>query len=75
MAGGISKEVVVSKRLCSWAGSGPRVRRPSSGTRLALELAHEVDHVDEQLAMAKRHIAAAVAASGTTLTDVFGIGP
>jgi transposase len=75
VAGGISKEVVVSQAFELLAGIRPEGVAATERHRLALELAHEVCHVDDQLAMAKRSIRVAVAASGTTLTDVFGIGP
>ena len=42
---------------------------------MALELLADVRRLDHQLAAIGERIAAAVAASGTTVTDVYGIGP
>src|ERR1017187_7685686 len=43
--------------------------------QLALELLADVRHLDGQLAESKQRIKVAVSASGTSLTEVFGIGP
>ena len=42
--------------------------------RLAFELLDDIDRYDEQRKTSERRIHAAVAASGTTLTEIFGIG-
>ena len=42
---------------------------------LAIELLADVRRLDEQLKVSHKRIRTAVAASGTTLTDIFGIGP
>jgi transposase len=42
---------------------------------MALELVEDLVHVDTQIRESRRRITAAVAASGTTLTDIFGVGP
>jgi hypothetical protein len=42
---------------------------------LALELVAEIDHIDDRLADSKARIADAVTASGSPLTDIFGVGP
>jgi transposase len=42
---------------------------------LARDYVIEALRVDEQIRQANRHIAAAVKASGTTITKVFGVGP
>jgi transposase len=43
--------------------------------RIALELLGDVRRLDQQLAAIGERITAAVEASGTTVTDVYGIGP
>jgi transposase len=43
--------------------------------RIALELLADVRRVDDQLAALVKRIGNAVVASGTTVTDVYGIGP
>ena len=73
--GGISKEVVVTQarslldeiRLDDVAA----VERH----RQALELVDEIDHLDAVIKDSRARITAAVAASGTTLTEIFGVGP
>ena len=73
--GGISKEVVVSQArslLDSVVLDGPAV---SERHRQALELTSEIDELDSMLRDTRARVTAAVAASNTTLTDVFGIGP
>ncbi|MGB3054632.1 MAG: transposase [Acidimicrobiales bacterium] len=42
---------------------------------MALELLADIRRLDEQLKASHKRIAAVVAASGTTVTDIFGIGP
>ena len=42
---------------------------------LALELVDDVRRVDEQLKASRRRIKLAVQASGTTLTELYGVGP
>ena len=43
--------------------------------RQAVELVTEIDHLDDVLRDSRTRITAAVAASGTTLTEIFGVGP
>jgi transposase len=43
--------------------------------RIALELLADVHRIDDQLEALVKRIGIAVAASGTTVTDVYGIGP
>ena len=42
---------------------------------MALELIEDLIHIDIQARTSRRRITAVVAASGTTLTDIFGVGP
>jgi len=43
--------------------------------RQAVELVNEIDHLDDVLRDSRGRITAAVAASGTSLTEIFGVGP
>ena len=43
--------------------------------RQAVELVDDIDHLDLVLRDSRARITAAVAASGTTLTEIFGVGP
>jgi transposase len=75
VAGGISKEVVVSDAFALLGSIHPEGVAAIERHRLAGQLADELVHVDDQLKLAKANIRTAVAASGTTLTDIFGVGP
>ena len=74
-AGGIAKELNASDAdglLGSFEPSSPvEVARH----QLALELPEDIRHLDHQLKESHKRIKLAVRASGTSLTDVFGIGP
>ena len=76
VAGGIRKEIVVTQAESLLADD--RTRRPRA-QRQRLELAHEIlDEIrilDDELKRSKTRIATAVAASGTSLTDIYGVGP
>jgi transposase len=73
--GGIGKEVVVSQAETLLAS----VKAESIVQQQRLELAHEtlaeIHRLEAQLKASKRRVNAAVDASATTLTDLFGIGP
>jgi transposase len=43
--------------------------------RQAVELVAEFEHLDDVAKNSRTRITAAVAASGTTLTEIFGVGP
>ena len=74
-AGGIAKELNASDAdgLLNDFEPIPRWSRPA--TELALELLDDVRRLDAQLKESHKRIKMAVKASGTSLTDVFGIGP
>ena len=74
-AGGLAKELNASD-----AEGVLRTFEPSSPAehtrhQSALELLADIRHLDGQLAESKQRIKVAVQASGTSLTEVFGIGP
>jgi hypothetical protein len=74
-AGGISKEITPNKaqRLLDTLTPATPVER----TRHQLACDHVADlrHLDTQLRASRRRVEEAVAASGTSLTVIFGIGP
>jgi transposase len=72
--GGISKEVVVSQALALLEGVAPAGAAAVERHRLALEVVDDLDHLETQRMASKARIRTAVAASGTTLTDIFGVG-
>ena len=72
--GGIAKEIYASDVDAS---HGQLVPRPRSRSRydLALELLDDMRRLDIQLKVSHRRIRAAVQASATSLTELFGVGP
>jgi transposase len=73
--GGISKEIVVSQALSLLAAVEPATAAARERHRLAVDLVAEIDHIDDRMRDSKARIDDAVRASGTTLTDIFGVGP
>ena len=72
--GGIGKELVVAQALGLLEGIEPAGGPAMERHRLALELVDDIDRLDRQRKLSKGRIRLAVAASGTTLTDIFGVG-
>ena len=73
--GGIPKELTVSKALALLERAQPQTAVDHARYAMALELLDDVRRLDAQKNAMKRRIAAAVVASGTTVTDVFCVGP
>ena len=73
--GGISKEVVVNKARSLLDELTPTGAAAIERHRLALELVAEIEHLDTVLRASRTRITTAVAASETTLREVFGVGP
>jgi transposase len=73
--GGISKEVIVTQARSVLDGIQPGDAAAVERHRQAVELVDEIDHLDDVLRDSRARITAAVAASGTTLTEIFGVGP
>jgi transposase len=73
--GGITKQITANRAAALLASVIPA--SPVEATRHALALEHLEDlrRIDEQMRASKRRISDAVKASGTTTTEVFGIGP
>jgi transposase len=74
-AGGISKEITPNKaqRLLDTLTPSTPVERTRH--QLANDHVEDLRHLDTQLRASRRRVEEAVAASGTSLTDIFGIGP
>jgi transposase len=73
--GGIDKEVVVTQARSLLERIEPQDVAAVERHRQAVELVDDIEHLDVVVKDSRARITAAVAASGTTLTDVFGIGP
>jgi transposase len=73
--GGISKEINASDVDRFLAEVVPTTPAEQLRFDLAVELLADIRRLDEQLKASHKRIRVAVAASGTSVTDVFGIGP
>jgi transposase len=73
--GGLSSEISAVKAAGILAELNPR--NPVEITRHAVALEHldDLRRLDDQLRDSKRRITAAIAASATTLVELFGVGP
>jgi len=74
-AGGIAKELNASDAEGLLGAFEPRSPAEATRHQLALELLEDVRRLDNQLKESHKRIKLAVRASGTSLTDVYGIGP
>jgi len=74
-AGGIAKEINASDVDRFLAAVVPATPVEQVRFDLAVELLADIRRLDEQLKASHKRIRVAVAASGTTLTDLFGVGP
>jgi transposase len=73
--GGINREVVIDQARSLLASVQPEDVAAVERHRQAVELVAEIDRLDGQMRDSRRRITTAVTASGTTLTEIFGIGP
>ena len=73
--GGISKEVVVNQARSLLEGIEPGDVAALERRRQALELIDEIEHLDVVLSDSRARITTVVEASGTTLREIFGVGP
>jgi transposase len=73
--GGIAKELNASDAIALLECFEPATPAEAARRDLALEVLADVQRLDEQLKASHRRIRTAVAASGTSLTCVFGVGP
>ena len=75
LPGGIGKEVVATQARSLLAAIPLPDVAAVERHRQAIELVDEIDRLDAVIRDSRRRITAAVAASGTTLTEIFGVGP
>jgi transposase len=73
--GGISKEVAVTQARSLLEGIQPGDVAAIERHRQAVELVADIERLDLALRDSRLRITAAVAASDTTLTEIFGVGP
>lgn len=74
-AGGIAKELNASDVDRFLAEVTPTTPAEQVRYELAVELLDDIRRLDAQLKPSHKRIRTAIAASGTTVTDLFGIGP
>jgi transposase len=75
LPGGIDKEVVVSQARSLLAEIEPDDVAAVERHRQAVEFVAEIERLDEMMRGSRERISTAVEASGTTLREIFGIGP
>jgi transposase len=73
--GGIAKELNASDAVALLDRVAPMTPAEAARRDQAIELLADVRRLDEQLTASHRRIRTAVAASDTTLTELFGVGP
>jgi transposase len=73
--GGISGEIYASRAATLLEEIEPDGAVATARYELALAFVEDLRRIDEQMRDTKKRIAAAVAASKTTTTEVFGVGP
>ena len=75
VAGGISKEISPNKAQRLLESFTPSTPVERTRHQLAHDHVEDLRHLDGQLRASRRRVEEAVAASGTSLIDLFGIGP
>src|SRR5262249_8966967 len=75
VAGGISKEITVNAAQALLDRVEPADPVAQIRYDLACEHLDDLRHLDTQMRASKQRLEAAVRASGTTVTDIFGVGP
>jgi transposase len=75
VAGGVPDEIYAEKAVSLLADVEPDSAVAAARVELAEELLDGLRRVDRQLAESKKRLEQAVAASGTTVIDIFGVGP
>ena len=73
--GGVPDEITAGQAARILEQAAPAGAVAQARCELAAELLAEIRHLDAQRREVKKKLAAAVTASGTSLTEVFGVGP
>jgi transposase len=73
--GGVSKQISAAGAARVLERTEPSGAVQQARCELAAEFLADLRHIDAQLRETRKKLAAAVRASGTTVTEVFGIGP
>ena len=75
VAGGVPDEIYAGKAASLLAGVEPDSAVAAARVELAHELLDDLRRVDSQIAESKKRLKQVVAASGTTVINIFGVGP
>ena len=75
VAGGVPDEIYADKAASLLADVEPDSAVAAARVELADELLEDLRRVDHQIAESKKRLEQVVAASGTTVIDIFGVGP
>jgi transposase len=75
VAGGVGKEITAGHAAQLLAGITPAGAVQAARCELAAAFLDDLRRLDAQLLDTKKKLTAAVAASGTSLTQIFGVGP
>jgi transposase len=75
VAGGVHDEISAAKAASLLAGVEPDSAIAAAQVELAEELLDDLRRLDRQLVESKKRLEQVVAASGTTVTAIFGVGP
>ena len=75
VAGGIDKELVTAQVTALLEGLEATTATQQARLEIAGELTDDLARLDQQIKASKQRLAERVAASGTSLTDIFGVGP
>jgi transposase len=75
VAGGIGDEIYADKAALLLAAVEPDTAVEAARVELAGELIDDLRRVDYQITESKKRLEQVVAASGTTTTSIFGVGP
>ena len=73
--GGIAKEITATQATNVLEEIEPSGAVQAARCELAAEFLQDLRRIDAQMRDTKKRLTAAVRASGTTVTDVFGVGP
>ena len=73
--GGVSKHITAAQAARVLEQAAPPARSGQPADSWPSEFLADLRRIDVQLRDVKKKLAAAVRASGTTLTEVFGVGP
>ena len=73
--GGVPKEITAAHAARILEAAEPSGAVGQARRELAAEFLDDLRRIDAQMRQTKKKLAAAVRASGTTLTEIFGVGP